>query len=464
MKGLQGAGIAHERWANYHECNAEVFWIAGLIMLKTTPTDKTEPASRLATEPRIVLTWLMRMRWLAVGAQLITTAAALWLLKMELPLVPIGTIAAITALTNLLLHWATIASRIPRWVAPAVLLLDIGLLTALLYYTGGSDNPFSTLYLVHVAMAVTVLPSRWTWVIVATAAVSYASLLQYHMPLPPGQQVPEWIAPAGRWGSVVLVSVVIAYFIGRLTRSLRWRDRQIEAFRDRERRHGQLASLTTLAAGAAHELGTPLGTIAVIARELEVACESASGIDPELAEDARLIRSEVDRCRNILNRMRVDILDDSALKSRISVGQLLARLQEEAKPADRLRLETISHQPDVMVPVPAAAIQQALGVLVGNALAATTAGGCVKVVASASEDQLQLEVIDQGSGMTPGVLERAGEPFFTTRPPGQGMGLGLFLVRLVAERYGGTFELISASGQGTRAILGFPLRADPSAD
>src|SRR5581483_10369560 len=165
---------------------------------------------------------------------------------------------------------------------------------------GGPLNPFASLYLIHVAMAVIVLRAGWTWIVVASVAACYGVLLRWHLPLG-NQGVRGSLWAVGNWVALVLVSVLIAAFIGSVIRSLRQRESELASFRERAARSEQLAGLTTLAAGAAHELNTPLGTIAVVARELELSCDGgardgSSSVDSSsVLDDARLIRREVDR-------------------------------------------------------------------------------------------------------------------------------------------------------------------------
>ena len=208
----------------------------------------------------------------------------------------------VTALSNAMLAWLPTVGKPPGWLVQVVLLLDVYLLTILLYLTGGPENPFATLYLIHVAMAVIVLRAGWTWLVVATVAACYGILLRWHWKLEGLDQQPNIVA-VGNWAALVLVSVLIATFIGRVIRSLRQREHELVLVRERAAKSEQLAALTTLAAGAAHELNTPLGTIAVVARELELSCNSPVPSESVL-DDARLIRREVDRCQNILSRMR----------------------------------------------------------------------------------------------------------------------------------------------------------------
>lgn len=438
-------------------------------------------------EPQIVLAALTRLRWIAVIGQVTATLVAVAVLHLRLPLGMIAAVILATAASNAVLVWMLKWIRPQGWLVQAVLLLDICLLTALLYLTGGPQNPFASLYLVHVAMAVIVLGAGWTWTVVATVAACYAILFAWHRPLSRGDPLPTWATLSGDWAALVLVSVLIASFIGRVIRSLRQREGELAATRERAARNEQLAALTTLAAGAAHELNTPLGTIAVVARELEVSCPAPqpttiqSASDEEYAfslapgtalsadafvdsvrDDARLIRREVDRCRAILGRMRLDVDDDIGRRTPVSMTTLSDRLRQNLRDAEVSRLQVRLGPGVDQAMLPQLAIEQALLVLLRNAFDACGPAQLVTLDIVRNDQRLRFEVRDQGSGMSEEMLRHVGEPFFTTKQPGAGMGLGVFLVRLVAERCGGRFSVESNPGQGTCCALEVPDAAAPT--
>lgn len=254
----------------------------------------------------------------------------------------------------------------------------------------------------------------------------------------------------------MLVGVLIAYFIGRIRAALQQRELELTAAREQAARNEHLAVLTTLAAGAAHELGTPLGTIAVVARELEVESQKLSSDSP-MADDARLIRQEVDRCRRIIDRMRVDSIETLRRSNTpIAISELLKGIVDDVKLGEEKRL-TIVCDPNLQtVLAPLHIVQQAVTVLIRNAFDASPADGRVELSIERRDGFVVFAVTDQGTGMADDVIRRAGQPFFTTKDPGKGMGLGLFLVRLVAERAGGRFVLNSKPGVGTRSELHLP--------
>jgi two-component system sensor histidine kinase RegB len=407
----------------------------------------TSPVNPLQ-EPRIVLVWIKRLRWLAVVGQLAAVFFAAEVMGLRLPLVPIGGVILLTLVTNLILVAAMRHSSPAATFVPGILLLDVGLLTALLYFTGGSRNPFSILYLVHVAMAVVVLGSGWTWGVVASAAFCYGLLVRWHWPM----ELDLRAERVGSWVALVLVAVLIAYFIDRIRRSLRHRERELERAREHAQRNEQLAALTTLAAGAAHELGTPLATIAVVAKELE---RQAPG---EITDDAILIRQQVERCRTILDRMRADLGDNLTHRGNpMALAQVLRGVQEGFTEEQRRRLQIHCALPTDFVITPARAIEQAVTVLIRNSFDATESSQPIQLSIFKRESKLIFEVEDRGQGMDNQTLRRAGQPFFTTKSPGKGMGLGLFLVRLTAERYGGSLTLHSEPERGTQSVLAVEL-------
>jgi two-component system sensor histidine kinase RegB len=404
-----------------------------------------------ANEPLIVLQAIVRLRWLAVVGQLAATGVATWAFHLALPLAAIAWVVLGTAVSNgvlaVLMRWRWV----PGGLVQGVLLLDILLFTQILYFTGGPENPFSSLYLIHVAMAVIVLPQGWAWVVIGMVAGCYGILLTRHWPLATATTpLPAGAMAGGNWAALVLVSVLIAAFIQWVVKALRQREGELEAMRERAVKNEQLAALTTLAAGAAHELGTPLGTIAVVAKELEIGCIGAE------REDARLIRQEVDRCRKILSRMRFDIGEDVSRRSLVDIRGMADRLRETLSSEEQKRL-SVRYEPGVeTVMAPPRGLEQSLLVLLRNAFEASEGRGEVVLEVTREKGHVRFEVQDQGSGMSAEMVRRAGEPFYTTKEPGKGMGLGLFLVRLVAERCGAQFRIESAEGRGTRCVFDLP--------
>ncbi len=213
----------------------------------------------------------------------------------------------------------------------------------------------------------------------------------------------------------------------------------------------------TLAAGAAHELSTPLGTIAVIAKELERYATRTVG-DRAVAEDSRLIRTEVDRCRQILHRMSIDGAEPAGEPlEAVPVNVLLDEVSNSFSSATALEIEGSREDRAAILTVPRHAIEQAIIALVKNGIEASPADSPVSLSVSRAPGSVRFVVRDFGSGMSPDALRHAGEPFFTTKEPGKGMGLGILLVRTVADRVGGRLTLESSLGEGTSAALELPL-------
>jgi two-component system sensor histidine kinase RegB len=215
----------------------------------------------------------------------------------------------------------------------------------------------------------------------------------------------------------------------------------------------------------AHELATPLGTIALVSCELERSI-GAHCMNPSCLEDARLIRCEVDRCRSIIDRLNVDSDADlgtapTVIPLKVLPDQLRGILSPEV--VARFEAEVSPVAAGQVLEAPRAALMQALCVLIKNGAEADASGRPVRLGISLMEDvrsharEVLFSVRDQGGGISPEIAERLGEPFLTTKPPGQGMGLGLYIVRLFAERLHGRLEFAAVPGGGTEARLALPL-------
>ncbi len=462
----------------------------------------------------VSLAWLIRVRWGAAVGQLATLLIADWALGLALPLAPLFAIVAVAAATNLaaarMLQRSPAASadradrsdraeRAERTVssgllAGSLLAIDTLLLTISLHLTGGPQNPFSVFYLVYITLAAVVLGARWTWFLTVLAACSYGSLFLYLMTRPP--EVPgdhsTHIAVGlshlqGMWWAFLLAASLTAYFVVKLSSAIERRDRELALMREQALRNERLASLTTLAAGAAHELSTPLATIAVVTGEIERALEQARaaslpnvasvtrtsplGSSPAesaaqlagavlpdaLLADARLIRAELQRCRAILDRMAAQAGETvGEMPAPVSVSALVADALRALPPDEAARVRVDAPETVATITVPGRGVVTALVSLLRNAMDASEQSKAVTLAAAADNGIVRLTVRDWGSGMAPDVLARAGEPFFSTKPAGAGMGLGLYLTRALAEGLGGALRLESTPGSGTAATLELP--------
>ncbi len=326
-----------------------------------------------------------------------------------------------------------------------LLFVDTIALTAILAVSGGVGNPLVGLYIVPVIVAALVLPPVQVWGIFAATGLGYGSLF--------GLAPSPHMGHAGMAGHLVGMFAVYAaagpivalalLHARRVTARAEAQEHQARALQARTER---LAALATLAAGAAHELATPLSTILVVARELEQRAD-----DEETVEDALLVREEVARCQDILHQLAADAgqgMGETPVP--VALPAFLDRVVRGAT-------DVVVVAPELRVPLPRRLVVQALRRLVGNARDAQGPGVPVRLTATRSERAVTFTVEDTGPGMAPAVLARACEPFFTTKADGQGTGLGLFFVHSVAAALGGSLHLDSRPGAGTRAVLSLPV-------
>jgi two-component system sensor histidine kinase RegB len=393
------------------------------------------------------------MRWGALTIQAASILIASGALGVGLPLAPMGTLVALGALSNL---W--LASRTDRaGHLGAFLLLDVVLLTGLLYLSGGPTNPFSIIYVVYIAMSAVMLAPRWTWAIAALSIVSFAILFLVQAPS-------EHLGHAGHEGgfqthlygmfiALALAVALITYFVSQLSLELRRRERALAEAEERTHRWGKLASIATLAAGAAHELGTPLGTIAVAAKEMERQARQLPGGEA-LAEDAELIREELERCRLVLDRMAAAGGEHvGEVSSLFPVESLFAEVRERLSPEQAARW--VTRTAIEKIEAPKDALVQMAENIARNGFDACESGS-VSLDVRAVQDGVELRFVDEGRGMDAHAVKRATEPFFTTKEKVDRMGLGLFLARTLIDSLDGRLTIESAPGEGTTIVVVLP--------
>jgi two-component system sensor histidine kinase RegB len=335
---------------------------------------------------------------------------------------------------------------------------DALLLTGLLDITGGPFNPFIVLYVVFAWLAGAAVSRAWAGVVGAIAVTGSAWLVVDHVRHLGAEHHRLNDFPTHlftMWISGMAIAELVVHYVGLASRAIADRQREADEAKARALRSEHLASLMTLAAGAAHELSTPLSTIALAARELERASSREPGA-AGLSEDARLIRTEVDRCQVILEKMSGragnGVPDVRSFVPPAELAHLAAAALTDAQ-RQRLQIQVA----DELSRSPASAeAADAVSSLLKNAFDASNDNSPVVLRIRPRASMIRIEVHDRGSGMSDAVMRRAGEPFFTTKEAGRGLGLGIFLARTFAERAGGMLWFERTGG--TVAILEIPAR------
>jgi two-component system sensor histidine kinase RegB len=309
-----------------------------------------------------------------------------------------------------------------------------------------------------VVVAAATLPPIATWRVAGLAAVSYTVLLFVHRPFPPwghhGHELSTHLL--GMWVGFLLAAALVAAFVARIGQALALHERELSLARERALESERTLALGTLAAGTAHELGTPLATIATLARELE----RATAATAETHAQARLLREEVGRCKEILARMARDAGNQQAERGAARrLDEFLAATIEEwrrLRPGAPLvaRLEGPRPAPQIVAD---RTLAQAIMNLLHNAADATP--GAIELAARWDGGQLEVTVSDDGPGMPEALAAQAGRRVLSTRAGEGGMGLGLYLTRTTLERMGGQLRLQSHPGAGVQARMALPLQA-----
>ncbi|MFN0040043.1 MAG: ATP-binding protein [Burkholderiales bacterium] len=399
---------------------------------------------------------LFVLRWVAICAQTLAVLAATWIFFSPLPLGPMFAVIGLATCANLRTGWR-LRSGLTTGNGElfSELLVDVTTLTALLYLSGGSTNPFVSVYLLPLTIAATSLPMRHAWAMAAVTSACYTFLMFYRLPLGEDHAMHGAafsLHVTGMWVNFIVSAVLITGFVSTVSESLRRRERELAAARERAMRDEQVLALGTFAAGAAHELGTPLSTIAVLAREMEL---EHTGV-PALTADLGLLRTQVDQCRKILNGLTV------------AAGQ--ARAQPMARQGlDSFLADVIDKwrllRPEVPLTLqcsgpgtaPQIAAEETLSQTLINLLnnAADASPDSVEVEGVWSEGEWTVEVRDHGPGITEEVAARAGRTFISTKSDGR--GIGLFLANATIERLGGSVALFNRNGGGGCTRVTIPL-------
>jgi two-component system sensor histidine kinase RegB len=394
-----------------------------------------------------------------VIAFLASAALALAYFEIPVPWLPILASVGVMLLLNGWTWWRLGSSAAVRdHVLFLQLLGDIAALTLLFYFTGGYSNPLVWMYLLPIAVAAVALPPRWVWGITGLAITCYATLVFFHVPLS-HLHVNDLVGVGldthlvGMWLGFTVSAALVAGFVSRIGQNLRENDRLVAEAREKMLDSERMLALGALAAATAHELGTPLTTMAVLAGELH----DTQSANPELAADLALLRREIARCKEILSslaasagQMRGEGASSVALDA--FLDQTLERWRD-TRPALQFDCRLGG-----TTPAPRIAADRTLGQALVNLLdnAADASPERIELQGGWNAGELHLDIRDFGSGLAPEIVAEVGKPFFTTKQE-KGLGIGLYLARTIFGRFGGRVELESLAEGGTMTRIRLPL-------
>ncbi|MEJ0011531.1 MAG: ActS/PrrB/RegB family redox-sensitive histidine kinase [Bauldia sp.] len=415
-----------------------------------------------AFSPRSLrLDTLVRLRWLAVGGQALAVLFVRFVLVFPLPTTLCLLLIGLSAGINLVLRARYPATlRLGQWPAFALLAYDVVQLGALLFLTGGLENPFAILLLAPVIVSAAALASRPTAAL-GLLVIAVASVLAvYHWQLPwyvGGSENLPLLYVGGVWVALVSACVFTGVYAFRVAEEARQLAKALNATEMVLAREQHLYALDGLAAAAAHELGTPLATIALVAKEMERDFPPGS---PH-ADDVALLRSQSQRCREILSRLTSMSGQVDRHLSRLPLSHLIEEVVEAYRAfAAKIEVTPPNGKGPEPIGIRNPAIVQGLVNLVENAVDFATER--VTVGTEWNDTEVAITIADDGPGFSSAIIDRLGEPYITTRRDAAsgeadheagGLGLGLFIAKTLLERSGAVLDLANRVAPAKGAVI-----------
>lgn len=409
---------------------------------------------------QIRLQTIVWLRWLAVVGQSATILIVTFGLGFPLPLLTCAVLIAALAVANLFLSARFPATyRLEPWEATLLLAFDLLQLTALIYITGGLSNPFAPLICVQVIIAFASQPLKHSLILLTFAIVCVTAIAFSPFPVPwyPGEELPiQLIIHVGIWCSITAMMFFAAFYAYRVSHEANQLADALAATELVLEREKHLSQLDGLAAAAAHELGTPLATISVVAKEME----RELGKDARFGEDVALLRSQSERCRDILRRLTSLSAEGDEHLRRLPLSSLMEEVMAPHREFGvKLHLVEKSSRANEPVGARNAGILYGLGNLIENAVDYATE--IVTITVEHDQQQVKIVIEDDGDGYAPDILTRIGDPYVTKRhsdTTAGGLGLGLFIAKTLLERSGASlnFENRGPNAAGARVTVIWP--------
>lgn len=417
-------------------------------METTLPSDAVDHLANLRR--------LIQARWAVMAVMAALCLLAPSFLDIPLAQAPLFGVLAVTALFNGIIHFhyknteSATAEDLLRQ-----LLIDISALSALIFFSGGATNPLVSLLLPPVAMAALTLPSRYVALIVAIAITAYSALLLFYLPLPLSDPIRATrLHLTGMWLTFAVSAAMIAWFILRMTQRIRQRDAELAAAREQGLRDERVLAIGTLAAGAAHELGTPLATMQLITGELA----RDANLPQAVQEDIVLLQQEISRCKEIItglsHRAGAERLENTPIQAVDRWIDAIRQHWQAIRPATQTTLILAGNSPPPKLLADPRLEQAVLNLLNNAANACPDSTQAIEISLSWDAKDISLELRDHGPGFSATVLAHGGKTRFPAHAHGQ--GIGLLLSGSAIKQIGGTLKLRNAPDHGAIASINLP--------
>lgn len=417
------------------------------------------------------LKWLFLLRNFLIAGECFVMVFAVHILMYDIAEMRLWAILSIAAIVNSL-TWYRLQHDFPVTELELFfhLVFDVMGITASLYFTGGANNPFSWFFILPLVIAATILPHGYTWFVLGLTSVCYTLLIGYHVALPNPitvineRDIPKAVVDlqsdyfadvrvVAMWFGFLLIAGLVVYFVIEMSNTLRERDKRLAEVRENTLRNERIVALGTLAAGAAHEMGTPLGTMAIVAHDLE---QEYSGDEfKDLRTKMGILREQIGRCKKALS-----VMSATAGEMRAESGSIMPLndyLQDvilqwrDQRPGVQLNfgIKSADETPKMIAEQ---TLTHALINILNNA--ADVSPQWIELRADWNQTEIIIEIMDKGPGINPEVFESAGKKPISTKR--QGLGVGLFLAYSTIDRLGGSLKMFNRPDCGACTMITLP--------